>query len=146
MPIGAVRVSNWISDGILDLKVDEVFSAFSKDLEQVKTLHLQCVAGTMTSVANMHLGHKNFIESEVHGYNFSVSSVRQMLEDYQSLTPTKILERFPFLGKRSQTIIGGLIVADNIFSWLGVEKITISTYGLRYGTLNAGKIVDKYLL
>ena len=146
MPIGAVRVTNWVTEGVYESKIKEILSNFSSDLADMKTLELQCVAGTMTSVANMHLGHKNFIENEVHGYNFSANVVSQMLKEYQDYSVDQILQRFPFLGKRSHTIVGGLTVANNIFSWLGVEKVTISTYGLRYGTLGAGEISNKYIV
>lgn len=144
MPLGAVRVTNWLEDGVYHAKVEEILSAFSNDLSAVRTAHLQCVAGTMTSVANMHLGHSEFVENEVHGYNFLCEDVLQMLEQYIKCTPDEILSRFPFLGKRSKTIIGGLYVAKNVFEWLNVKEVTISTYGLRYGTLSAGTIDEKY--
>lgn len=145
MPIGAVRITNWLENGVYDEKLEVVLKNFEDDLKLVKTTHLHCVAGTMTSVANMQLNHQEFDELEVHGHSFSTLEVVKMLDEFKQLSPREILEKFPFLGKRSSTIIGGMMVALNVFDWLGVENVTISTYGLRYGTLIEGSIKDEFI-
>lgn len=144
MPFGAVRATNWIEEGILDIKIDEIYKNFKNDLNGMNTQQLYCVAGTMTSIANIHLNHKEFIEYEVHGHSFKTNDVFKMLNLYKGKSPQLLLEKFPFLGKRSLTIYGGMIVATKIFEWLNVESVVISTYGLRYGTLLEGILKDEF--
>lgn len=146
MPFGAVRVTNWISNNEQVEKISQIKNDFSKELNSINTSKLFCVAGTMTSVANMYLGHKDFQEKKIHGLSFGVQEVQNLLQKHQDNSPDKYLEHFPFLGKRSKTITGGMIVATTVFSWLNIDNIEISTYGLRYGTLEEGFIADEYLV
>ena len=75
----------------------------------------------------------------------SSQKVAELLEKNSSSSPEDFLENFPFLGKRSKTILSGLILANRLLSVLGVEKVIISTYGLRYGTLLSGQIEENYV-
>lgn len=145
MPVGAVRLNNWRESGQLDEKLSAIFDDYSKDLEVVKTKLLYCVAGTMTSVANMHLGNETFVEDSVNGHEMRTSDVKGMLETYKEYSLEHFLEAYPFLGKRAQTIYSGLILSTAVLDKLSVDKVIISTYGLRYGTLIADEIEEKYV-
>jgi exopolyphosphatase / guanosine-5'-triphosphate,3'-diphosphate pyrophosphatase len=145
MPMGAVRLTNWREDLSYEQKLMKIFDDFSTQLMTMKTKKLYCVAGTMTSVANMYLNHKDFQEKKIHGLQFSANIVHQMIDKYRSFNSDDFQRDFPFLNKRSKTIYGGLIVASTVINWLGVESLQISTYGLRYGTLLQGGIPNEYL-
>lgn len=145
MPFGAVRVTNWIENNDFKLKIDQVYKEFHDKLKNMKTSSLHCVAGTMTSVANIQLNNEDFKELEVHGHSFSVEEIKKMHNKFSQLNPGIILKQFPFLGKRSNTIKGGIVVALKVIEWLEVEEVTISTYGLRYGTLIKGGIEDEFV-
>lgn len=145
MPFGAVRVTNWLTEKTHEQKLTDIKENFSDQLSKISNKKLFCVAGTMTSVANMYLGHKEFQEKKIHGLEFASDEVFRMLEDHKDKAPEAYLDEFPFLGKRSKTITGGMIVATTVFNWLNIEKVEISTYGLRYGTLEQGFIPDEYL-
>ncbi len=145
LPMGAVRLTNWTDEGVENQKIEKILTDFSESLSKMHTRKLYCVAGTMTSVGNMYLGHKEFKEKEIHGQKISVSSIVQMSSKFQSYSEEDFLNEFPFLGKRAKTINGGLRVALEVFASLGVEEVEISTYGLRYGTLEAGGIKNEYL-
>ncbi len=143
LPFGAVRMTGWIKEGIKEQKLKELFTQFKIDDFSVKKLY--CVAGTMTSVANMFLGHQDFIEQSVHNAQLSFKDLINLYEKFNDYTPEQYLEQFPFLGKRSQTIKGGLCVAKEVLERIQVENIIVSTYGLRYGTLLEGKIKDEFI-
>ena len=145
MPVGAVRLTNWRADSVMEKKFSDVLKNYDSDMADVKTKTLYCVAGTMTSVGNMFLGNKTFEENEVNGLQMSSQKVAELLEKNSSSSPEDFLENFPFLGKRSKTILSGLILANRLLSVLGVEKVIISTYGLRYGTLLSGQIEENYV-
>lgn len=145
MPVGAVRLNNWKASGSLDEKLNRVLADFSDQLNLMKTETLYCVAGTMTSVGNMYLGHKNFIEDDVNGLEMSSSEVHSMLSEFEDFSSQQFLERFPFLGKRAKTIYSGLILSTTLLKRLNITKLKISTYGLRYGVILAEEIEDKYV-
>lgn len=146
MPMGSVRFTNWGEEGVREEKVLAIKTRFLNDLEILKTKYLHCVAGTMTSIGNMVLEHKEFVESDVHGLELTVEQILALRMKTAKFTAEKYLEHFPFLGKRSTSISGGLDLALTVFDWLGVEKVRISTYGLRYGTILEGGIKDEFVV
>jgi exopolyphosphatase/guanosine-5'-triphosphate,3'-diphosphate pyrophosphatase len=146
MPMGAVRFNNWKIDGSLETRLAKILANFKKNLKSVKNNKLYCVAGTMTSTANMYLKKKTFSENEVNGLNFKYSEIPKMLEKYKNYDEKVLLELFPFLGRRATTILSGIELANTIMKTIGVKDVIISTYGLRYGTLLEGCIKDKYVI
>jgi len=139
MPIGSVRVTNWLSEESFKKNKSELINKFKSQLNNSKCDTLYCVAGTMTSLGNMFLGNKEYQEQKVHNLKIESSEVARILSDIDKLEPSIILERYPFLGKRANTIKGGLIIAQTVLEELEVKQIIISTYGLRYGTISEGK-------
>ena len=145
MPFGAVRATNWTHKEIAQKEFDKISSAFEKQLTDSRTDSLNCVAGTMTSVANISLETPTFDEVKVHGFKMTSVDVISIYERLKLLNEEEILKMYPFLGKRSKTIVGGLKVATTILKWLKVKNIEISTYGLRYGTILEGEIKNEHL-
>lgn len=145
MPIGAVRSTQWLKDSLFVQNLQKVFLDFRMQLDKFQTKELYCVAGTVTSLGNMHLERKEFIEDDVHGLKMKVEDIDKLFKNYASTTPEAFLEEFPFLGKRSQSILGGLHLVYHLIHRLMTKELTISTYGLRYGTILEGSIKEEYL-
>lgn len=146
MPVGAVRMTNWTQDKTVDEHLEKIEDDFSNDLKiEVMDSVLYCVAGTMTSVGNMHLGCKSFNEDEVHGLKISVEDIKKLYQDTFDFEPSDYLNDYPFLGKRSKTIKAGLRLAIWVCEKLNVSNLEISTYGLRYGTLLSMEIDDGFI-
>jgi exopolyphosphatase/guanosine-5'-triphosphate,3'-diphosphate pyrophosphatase len=145
MPVGAVRMNNWIAEGCSEERLKTIFTNYSEDLAKVKGARLHCVAGTMTSVANIYLKNKQFIEEQVNRLEFSAKIVNEMESSFLTFTSDDFLAEFPFLGKRSLTIYSGITLANKVFEELGTSELYISTYGLRYGTILAGEIKEEYV-
>jgi len=143
MPIGAVRCNGWLLDGHFVQSLQKVFIDYRSDLDKFQTRELFCVAGTITSLGNMHLERKEFFEDDVHGMSLKMEDVDQLFKKYSDLSPEKYLELFPFLGKRSESIRGGLHLTYHLIHRLFAKSMTISTYGLRYGTLLEGSISEE---
>jgi len=146
MPFGAVRMTNWKDENTLHDNVGKILNDYQDKLKGTQCTKLYCVAGTMTSVANMYLGNKEFKEKEVHGLNISVDVLNKLSREYSDQSVEELLSYFPFLGKRAKSIHGGLSVATTLFKTLGVTNVSISTYGLRYGTLEEGVIKDEFII
>ncbi len=145
MPIGAVRASNWLEDGLLVQNLQKVFADFRNEIDKFQTKDLYCVAGTVTSLGNMFLERKDFIEDDVHGLILKSEDIENLFKKYSEMDPQSFLDQFPFLQKRSNSIRGGLHIVYHLVHRLLVKEIRISTYGLRYGTLLEGKIKKDYI-
>jgi exopolyphosphatase/guanosine-5'-triphosphate,3'-diphosphate pyrophosphatase len=145
MPIGAVRASQWLEDDLFVQNLQKVFIDFRTELDKFQTTELNCVAGTMTALANMHLQRKDFAEEEVHGLSLKAEDIDSLFKRFSNVTPDSFLEQFPFLGKRCKSIRGGLHLAYHIVHRLLVKELTVSTYGLRYGTVLEGKIKKDFI-
>jgi exopolyphosphatase/guanosine-5'-triphosphate,3'-diphosphate pyrophosphatase len=146
IPVGSVRMTNWREDGLLADKMSNLEQTYNEIIGSFKTSDLLCVAGTMTSVANMHLNHKEFVENEVHMHEMSFESLKQIFDKYAGSNPDELLQEFPFLGKRSRAIVGGISVAYYFCNKLAVKNITVSTYGLMFGTALEQTIAPEYLV
>lgn len=145
MPIGAVRASQWLDDDTFVQSLQKIFADFRSDIDKFQTKELYCVAGTVTSLGNMHLMRKEFVEDDVHGLVLKAEDIETLFKKYSDFAPASFLELFPFLQKRSNSIRGGLHLVYHIVHRLLVKEITISTYGLRYGTLIEGTIKQEFL-
>ncbi len=145
MPIGAVRSTQWLSDDLFVQNLQKVFLDYRTTLDKFQTKELFCVAGTITSLGNMHLQHKEFHENDVHGLTLKIEDIDNLFKKYSNQTPEQYLEQFPFLQKRSESIKGGLHLVYHIAHRLLVKELTISTYGLRYGTILEGYIKQEFL-
>jgi exopolyphosphatase/guanosine-5'-triphosphate,3'-diphosphate pyrophosphatase len=145
MPLGAVRATQWLEDGLFVQNLKKIFLEFRAEIDNFQSKNLYCVAGTVTSLGNMHLEHKEFVEDDVHGLVMKSEDIDSLFKKYSDHTPEMFLEAFPFLQKRSQSIRGGLHTVYHIVHRLLAKDITISTYGLRYGTILEGKIKQEFL-
>lgn len=145
MPIGSVRSSQWLEEGIFVQKLQKIFLDYRNEIDQFQSKDLYAVAGTVTSLGNMHLQRQEFVEAEVHGLTMRAEDLDALFKKYSDYTPEQFLEAFPFLQKRSKSIRGGLHLIYHLVHRLFVKQITISTYGLRFGTILEGKISKEHL-
>ena len=144
-PVGAVRATQWLKEGVFVQGLQKIFLDYRTEIDEFQTRELFCVAGTMTSLGNMHLQRKEFVEDDLNGLVLKSDDVDALFKKYAHCSPEAFLDEFPFLQKRSQNIVGGLHVAYHFIHRLLAREITISTYGLRYGTILEGKIKKEHL-
>lgn len=142
LPLGSVRCSDWLKAKIFDEKIKEIFEIF--DVSSYRTDHLMCVAGSMTSLGSMIKGLKKFNSNEVNGTKILFSDFLKFTEKIKKRSPVELLLKFPFLGKRSKSIVGGAYLGEAMGKILCVKTFEISTLGLRYGTLKAGGIDERF--
>ncbi|MFP5386802.1 MAG: hypothetical protein ACLGHN_12025 [Bacteriovoracia bacterium] len=145
MPVGAVRSTQWLEDNLFVQNLQKVFLDYRSAIDDFQGKDLFCVAGTLTSLGNMHLGRKEFVEDDVHGLVLKSEDIDNLFKKYASFTPEQFLELFPFLQKRSGSIRGGLHLTYHLIHRLLVRELTISTYGLRFGTLLEGRVRKEFL-
>jgi exopolyphosphatase/guanosine-5'-triphosphate,3'-diphosphate pyrophosphatase len=145
MPIGAVRSTQWLKDELFVQNLQKIFLDFRSELDKFQGKELFCVAGTVTSLGNMYLMRKEFIEDDVHGLVLKTEDIDNLFKKYSNHRPEQFLEIFPFLQKRSDSIRGGLHLVYHMIHRLLVKELTISTYGLRFGTLLEGRVKKEFI-
>lgn len=144
LPVGSVRAFDWLEAGTFQNKLEKLFKEF--DLESYKTDELLCVAGTMTAIGAMLLGLSNFKESTVNDSIIEFTKFCEFLEKIKPLSEDDLIVQYPFLGKRSKTIVAGARVARAMGIKLEVKKLKISTLGLRYGTIVEPKLKEEFII
>lgn len=136
IPVGSVRCRNWDSK-----KIKKILTGF--DLAPYRSDEVIGVAGSMVSLGAMAANSfdRRKIENTVVGFEkFEKLALKTV-----NSTPQTVLSRHPFLGKRSQTVAAGFLLALEIGQTLGVKEFKISTKGLRHGTLMEGTIKEDFL-
>lgn len=142
LPVGSVRAMDWRSNGTFDAKMIELLH---KDLSPYETDELVCVAGSMTALAGMYLGLKEFNAEKIEGKTINLSSFKNFSSDLVKTNVENLLLLFPFLGKRAPMVGSGSMVAAMIAEKLKVDKLKISTRGLRYGTVISGGVDEQFI-
>lgn len=142
LPIGSVRASDWINEDCFQSNVEDIFD--QNDLSSFKADKLLCVAGTMTAIGAMLLGLSSFKESSVNDSHIKFDKFCEYLEKIKLLSEDDLDTQYPFLGKRSKTIVAGARVARAMGLELEVSEFSISTLGLRYGTLLDDTILSEF--
>ncbi|MAF77355.1 MAG: hypothetical protein CME60_04280 [Halobacteriovoraceae bacterium] len=142
LPFGSVRATDWIEEGIFEERMNSIIN--ESRLKDFSTEHLFCVAGSMTSLGGMIKGLKEFDPNEVNGTKISFQEFLNFKEKIKSTTSDNLRQKYPFLGKRANSIRGGAMLGEKVGNFLGITTFEISTLGLRYGTLFAGEIDERF--
>lgn len=142
LPVGSVRATDWKSKGEFESRMTEVLSP---DLSLYHAETLICVAGSMTALASMYLGQKEYLDEKVEGMKIAFTSFQDFSKDLQNTSVDNLRLLFPFLQKRAPMVAGGSKVAELIGQKLNIKTIKISTRGLRYGTVISGRIDEQYI-
>jgi exopolyphosphatase/guanosine-5'-triphosphate,3'-diphosphate pyrophosphatase len=141
LPVGSVRATDWRNAGEFETRMENLLS---KDLRRFETKELICVAGSMTSLATMFKGQQEFSDKMIEGLNISFQAFLEFSHDLQKTNVENLLLLFPFLGKRAPMVAAGSLVAEMFGKVLKIEKMIISTRGLRFGTLLTGGIDEQF--
>lgn len=134
-PMGSVRALEWAEKGRLKEEIDAIFKQNANELNLFGQKKLLCVAGTMTTLFTMMKGLSHFSANEIEGATIFRPQFKNFVEDHIQLSFDVLNKKFPFLGKRLETIKAGMFMADLIFEKLSTPAMTCSTRGLRFGVL-----------
>jgi exopolyphosphatase / guanosine-5'-triphosphate,3'-diphosphate pyrophosphatase len=145
LPIGSVRVTNWLNENKLDENLEIIKNTYLDKINSFRTHKLLCVAGTMTSIANMHQNLEQFVEEKVHNYNFSKDQLDEIVNNLKNYNADEFSEQYPFLGKRSNAIGGGLRASKFMTDLLKTQQLVVSTYGLMFGVALSQGVKDGYI-
>jgi exopolyphosphatase/guanosine-5'-triphosphate,3'-diphosphate pyrophosphatase len=94
------------------------------------------IAGTATTLACMKLGLKEFEEKKVDKSLIFFQDIELIIKELSSLKPAEILDRYGLVMKgREDIIFAGSFILYKFMDIFGIEKVTVSTRGIRYGAI-----------
>ena len=95
------------------------------------------VAGTVTSLAYMHLGLSGPFSSEViNGTVLSRKDISKWLEYASANSPGQMTKDWPeVMSGRADIVLAGLIILDAFMEFMSLDEMVVSTGGIRHGVL-----------
>jgi len=95
------------------------------------------VAGTVTSLAYMHLGLSGPFSSEViNGTVLSRKDISKWLEYASANSPAQMTKDWPeVMSGRADIVLAGLIILDAFMEFMSLDEMVVSTGGIRHGVL-----------
>lgn len=142
LPIGVVRLTDWKKEPGADEKLRTVFKNLNKNL--FKTYEIVGIAGSVTSHCAMFLNLKEYKDSLVNKVSISQEQYSNFSENLINQSVEDLNKAFPYLGKRALVTHAGADIINYVFEYLEADTITVSTFGLRHGTLYAQGIEAKF--
>lgn len=115
-------------------EVKKMLRNWQADPEKIE--QLVGVAGTVTSVAGIDLGLDRYDPEMINGHRLSRDFIEEKIGEFTSESSSKIEKRYPlFLKGRGDVITAGLIILSEFMGHCNVERVTVSTGGIRHGIL-----------
>ena len=140
LDIGSVRLTertpllNPPSAPALTQAISEVRNWISKFPQLSPRTRLIGVAGTVTTLAAIDLGLEKYDPSRVSGYFLSLNSIERISTLLNTCSISQMEKDFPQIQPgRSDIIVAGVLILIESLRRFGVEGITVSDRGLRYG-------------
>ncbi len=93
------------------------------------------VGGTVTNLIAVKNGLKEWISKKVHKQVLTLDEVHYFKDLWNKLSYKEIEKLIPFDPNRSDVLLSGTILLESIFSYLKIEKIFVSDFGLQFGIL-----------
>lgn len=93
------------------------------------------VAGTLTTLASIRKGLKDFNEEEIHGSILKINEAESLLNQLIVMTSEDRMNIGSYMKGRSDIIISGTLILFEVMKYLSAEEIIVSAKGLRYGLL-----------
>ena len=108
-----------------------------KELSLTKNATLVGVGGNLRALARWDQEIKEYPFDKLHNYVIKRDSVEFMTEELSNLSAKEISDIDVIGGERAKTMAAGSLVIKLIMSKLGLQKLTVSTHGLRDGVLTS---------
>jgi len=119
--------------GQLELELEEIFKGITEKSKPGKVI---AIAGTPTTLACMVKGLKEFEEAEIDGNDLTTADLQNLISEIKILLPEEIKNNYgKVLSGREDIILGGALILKKIMSIEDVDKVTISSRGIRYGAI-----------
>ncbi len=95
-------------------------------------LELVGVAGTPTTLASLHL-EKDFDPTLIDNFELTKGHIGQLIEKMNKLTVGERRQLKGIDAPRADVIMAGALILEHVLEETGLDKITVSSRGVRYG-------------
>ncbi|MDA0986971.1 MAG: Ppx/GppA family phosphatase [Bacteroidetes bacterium] len=145
--IGAVRVTERFFKNLPPSKID-LQNAINFIQSEIKDLSVTifnnskiiATAGTATTLAKYDQNLVEFNFELIENYNLKPSSIKKLVDNLKNLSLSEIQKIKSINIQRSDIILAGALILQEIAKFFAIENIYVSTKGLRYGiALNVAK-------
>lgn len=117
----------------LELKLEGIFKGMT---EKSKPDEVIAIAGTPTTLACMVKGLREFEEAEIDGSDLTAIDLQNLISEMKNLLPEQIKNNYGnVLSGREDIILGGAIILKKIMRIIDVDKVIVSSRGIRYGAI-----------
>ena len=144
LPVGSVRLSEWRQEKSSHEKWDDLLGKFTS-ISQYKTPYLIGVSGSVCSQAAIYKKLKSYCDTVIHGLEIPISEYQTFYQELQKRSLQNLRKEFPYLDKRIPYIHSGAYILKSLSDLLNIEKIYVSTYGLRHGVLFSQGIEEQFV-
>jgi exopolyphosphatase/guanosine-5'-triphosphate,3'-diphosphate pyrophosphatase len=100
------------------------------------------VAGTITTLAALKKGLKEFNREEIEGMELSKEDIDKLVTHFCTSSLEDLYNEGTYMQGRADIILPGTLILKSFMGKYDFEKITVSTKGLRYGILLREAIVQ----
>jgi exopolyphosphatase / guanosine-5'-triphosphate,3'-diphosphate pyrophosphatase len=114
----------------------EIVNKFSSIDKKIASNQVIAIAGTATTIACMKLGLKEFEEGLVDRSPISIQDMKTIIDELSFLKTNEILKKYgPVMKGREDIIFAGALILFQFMKHFSLEKIKVSTRGIRYGAI-----------
>ncbi len=115
-------------------KLDGLFKEFP--VEKLTSNKAIAIAGTPTTLAAIKENLIEFDEDKIEGHILYKNDIKDLIEEISRLTSDEILMKFKSVVRgREDVILAGTIILFFVMDKFGLEKVKVSTKGIRYGRI-----------
>lgn len=144
LPVGAVRLTEWIQEKSDQEKWDDLLDKFVQ-ITEYKTPCLVGISGSVCAQAVIYKKLKSYCDTAIHGLEVPISDYQKFYQELLRRSPKDLKKEFPYLNKRVPYIHAGAYILKCFADLLSAKRIHVSTYGLRQGVLFSQKIDERFL-
>lgn len=101
----------------------------------IKDSELIGVAGTITTLGTIKLGHSTFLADKVDNLIISIDEIEEILKRLAVMTLEELYVMGDYMTGRADIVIPGILILKCFMRKFSFGKIKVSTKGLRYGVL-----------
>ena len=138
--IGSVRLTERFFTSLppapdeYEAALDEIDRQLSANLAPFSGSKLEVfgVAGTLTTIAQVSMGERRFDPAKVQGFRLGYDQVLRILEELKPMPLEEVVDLGIPEG-RADVILMGTLILHRFMHILGVEHVTVSIQGLRFG-------------
>ena len=130
-----LKSSPTLKSGIENLNTE--IKNLLKNLNENKVPNtIVAIAGTATTLACMNLNLREFDEDKVEKSKLSRDEIKILINKLSHLASAEILENYgPVMKGREDIILAGAIILSEIMSFFEIDKLIVSSRGIRYGAI-----------